>query len=170
MVFVSGAVEGVTDEPVLRRIIEERGAAVHRVQVQHGKSNLRRALPGYNAAARRSPWLVLVDLDQEPCAGGLASDWLPAPSAGMVFRVVVREIEAWLLADAERFAHVFGVKRSAIPVAPDAIPDPRDRLLSLVAGSRKPVLRRDMLPRPGSGRKWSAIRAALTHFGAGCTV
>jgi len=90
-VFVSGAVEGPSDEPVLRRIIEERGGQVYRVQVQNGKASLRRALPGYNAAAKRDPWLVLVDLDQEQmCAGALASDWLPAPSQHMRLRVVVR--------------------------------------------------------------------------------
>jgi hypothetical protein len=64
-IFVSGAVEGPSDEAVLRRIVDTRGAEIHRVQVQNGKANLRRALPGYNAAAERDPWLVLVDLDQD---------------------------------------------------------------------------------------------------------
>jgi len=70
-VFVSGAVEGPLDESVLRTIVEQRGGVVHRVQVQNGKQNLRRALPGYNAAAQRDPWLVLVGLDQrQTCARG----------------------------------------------------------------------------------------------------
>jgi hypothetical protein len=153
-VFVSGAVEGPSDEPVLRRIVEECGGIVHRVQVQNGKPNLRRALPGYNAAARRSPWLVLVDLDQgHPCAGALVTDWLPVPSAHMRLRVVVHQIEAWLLADAERFASFFGVKRSAIPSHPDSILDAKAKVLALVEDSRRSALRQDMLPRAGSGRK-----------------
>ena len=102
MAYISGAVEGMPDEAVLRRIVIARRAEVHRVQVQRGKANLRRALPGYNAAAQGNPWLVLVDLDRDfDCAAALVADWLPAPSAYMRLRVVVREIEAWLLADRE---------------------------------------------------------------------
>jgi hypothetical protein len=131
-----------------------RGALVHRVQVQHGKANLRRALPGYNAAATWSPWLVLVDLDQDfACPGALVTDWLPAPSPHMRFRVVVRQIEAWLLADAERFASFFGVRKSAIPAAPDTLVDAKAKVLDLAATSRRSAIRQDMTPRLGSGRR-----------------
>jgi hypothetical protein len=110
MAYVSGAVEGPSDEAVLRRIVASRGADVHRVQVQHGKSGLHRALPGYNAAARREPWLVLVDLDDDfDCAPGLVASWLPEPATYMRFRVVVREVEAWLLADPRRSSAVLDV-------------------------------------------------------------
>lgn len=153
-VYVSGAVEGPSDEPVLRSIIEQRGGTVHRVQVQNGKPNLRRALPGYNAAARRSAWLVLVDLDREhTCASALVNEWLPHPSPHMRLRVVVHQIEAWLLADAERFASFFGVKASAIPKDPDAVPDAKEKVIALVSASRRAALRQDMAPRPGSGRR-----------------
>ena len=82
MAYISGAVEGMPDEAVLRRIVIARRAEVHRIQVRRGKANLRRALPGYNAAAQGDPWLVLVDLDRDfDCAAALVADWLPAPSA-----------------------------------------------------------------------------------------
>ncbi len=153
-VYVSGAVEGPSDEPVLRRIVEDRGAAVHRVQVQYGKSNLRRALPGYNRAARRDVWLVLVDLDQDfPCAASMVREWLPQRSRHMRFRVVVRQIEAWLLADGERFARFFGVRPSSVPAEPDALPDAKAAVLTLVSASRKRAIREDMIPRPSSGRR-----------------
>lgn len=154
MPYVSGAVEGITDEAVLRRVVAARGAEVHRIQVQGGKPNLRRALPGYNAAARHSPWLVLVDLDQDfDCPAALAADWLPAPSALMRFRVVVRQVESWLLADGERFASFFSVPGSVVPAAPDTLPDAKAALLAAVSRSRRRGLRSDMLPRPGSGRQ-----------------
>jgi hypothetical protein len=152
-VYVSGAVEGPSDEAVLRRVVYHAGALIHRVQVQNGKSNLRRALPGYNAAAQWSGWLVLVDLDHDfACPGALAADWLPTQSPFMRFRVVVREVEAWLLADAERFAQFFAVRRAAIPNAPESLPDPKMTLVGLSAASRKKAIRADMSPRPGSGR------------------
>jgi len=153
-VFISGAVEGASDEPVFRRIVEQRGGVVHRLQVQNGKAGLKRALPGYNAAARHSPWLVLVDLDRDfPCPGALVADWLPAPSQYMCLRVVVRQIEAWLLADADRFASFFAVRRAVIPADPDELEDSKQVVLDLVATSRRSGIRQDMVPRTGSGRR-----------------
>lgn len=166
MAYISGAVEGISDEAVLRRVVIEYGAVVHRVQVQLGKANLRRALPGYNAAAQRDPWLVLVDLDQDfDCAAALVADWLPAPGTSMRFRVVVREIEAWLLADRERFTSFFSVPTSAVPDQPDELPDPKLTLLAAVTRSRRAAIRVDMLPRPGSGRQvGAAYTSRLIEF------
>lgn len=165
-VHISGAVEGPTDEAVLRTIVRARGAIVHRVHVQHGKPNLRRALPGYNDAAKRSPWFIVVDLDDEcPCASMLVHAWLPVPSPQMRFRVAVRQIEAWLLADADRFSMVFGVRRGQVPDTPDELDDPKGTVLSLVAASKKSAIKADMIPRPGSGRRVGpAYAARLIEF------
>ena len=153
-VYISGAVEGPSDEAVIRRIVEHAGGLVHRVQVQNGKSALRRALPGYNAAAQWSRWLVLVDLDHDsPCAAALKADWLPNPTPYMRFRVVVRALEAWLLADSERFAKFFAVKKTAIPRTPEDIQDPKTAVVGIVTGSRRRAIRQDMIPRPGSRRQ-----------------
>jgi hypothetical protein len=165
-VHFSGAVEGPTDEAVLRTIVRARGAVVHRVHVQHGKPNLRRALPGYNDAAKRSPWIVVVDLDDEcPCASMLVKAWLPVPSPQMRFRVAVRQIEAWLLADADRFSTFFGVRRGQVPDHPDELTDPKDAVIALVAASKKAAIKADMVPRPGSGRRVGpAYAARLIEF------
>jgi hypothetical protein len=74
----------------------------------------------------------------------------------MRFRVVVREIEAWLLADRERFSSFFSVPASAVPDQPDELPDPKSTLLAAVTRSRRKAIRMDMLPRPGSGRQVGA--------------
>jgi hypothetical protein len=153
-VYISGAVEGPCDEPVLRRIVEEKKAFVHRIQVQRGKANLRRALPGYNEAARHSPWLVLADLDQEyPCASAMVGEWLPNPTLNMRFRVVVRQVEAWLLADVDRIASYLGVAKGAVPLQPDDLADAKASMVALASASRRSAIRQDMMPRPGSGRR-----------------
>lgn len=166
MAYVSGAVEGISDEAVLRRLVADRGGVVHRVQVQRGKANLRRALPGYNAAAQGDPRLVLVDLDRDfDCAAALVSDWLPAPSTYMRFRVVVREIEAWLLADRDRFTSFFSVPASAVPDQPDQLPDAKSTVLAAIRRSRRRAIRVDMLPRPDSGRQvGAAYTSRLIEF------
>jgi hypothetical protein len=152
-VFVSGAVEGPSDEAVFRRISLHCGADVHRVQVQMGKTGLRHALPGYNRAAMRDPWVVLVDLDDDyPCPGALLGDWLPSPARYMRLRVVVPQIEAWLLADTERMAQFLGVRQAIVPARPETLPNAKAALIALAAKSRKSAVRDDMVPRPGAGR------------------
>lgn len=172
MPYISVAVEGISDEAVVRRLIDARGADVHRVQVQDGKSNLRRALPGYNGAAQGDPWLVLVDLDQDfACAPLMVVNWLPQAAQFMRFRVVVRQIEAWLLADADRFSDFFGVASAAIPVQPDNVPDAKAALLTLVGGSTRGAIREDMVPRAGSGRRVGpAYTSRLIEFATSPTV
>lgn len=155
-VFISGAVEGPSDEAVFRRIVNARGAEIHRIQVQNGKENLRRAVPGYNDAAKRAPWLVLVDLDQDfDCPPPLVQQWMPIPSRYMSFRVVVRQIESWLLADRDRFASFFSVTRD-VPDDPDSLPDAKQALLEAIRRSRRKAVKEDMLPREGSGRRVGA--------------
>lgn len=152
--LVSCAVEGSTDEAVLRAIVSVCGAEVSRVHVQGGKAGVRRALPGYNSAAERAPWIVLVDLDRDaPCAGALVEEWLPKPSAGMALRVAVREVEAWLLADKDRFSSFFSVRRGRLPERPDELDDPKATVVALAQSSTSKSVRVDMVPRPGSGRR-----------------
>ena len=154
LVYLAGAVEGLSDDVVLRRVIRHAGAQVHRIQIQNGKARLRSALPGINAAARRSGWVVLVDLDDShACASALVADWLPTPSPYLRLRVAVRSVESWLLADAERFSEFLGVRRAAVPVNPESLAHPKDAVVALAAQSRRRAVREDMVPRERSGRR-----------------
>src|SRR5690625_3566113 len=105
--LVDIAGEGDVDEAVLSRILAHAGFQVHRVFGKRGKQSLKPDARGYNAAAQYSPWVVLVDLDDELCPLELRTDWIGQPAPFMCFRVVVRQVEAWLLADRERFAEFF---------------------------------------------------------------
>jgi hypothetical protein len=51
---VSGAVEGIVDEAVLRRLLEQAGAIIGPVYVMGGKARLREKAHAYNLAARHS--------------------------------------------------------------------------------------------------------------------
>jgi hypothetical protein len=97
------------------------------------------------------PVLLLTDLDRHPCAPALRRDWLPGPiSERLLFRVAVREVESWLIADPEGLAGFLGISRAKIPLAPDQLPEAKGSLLSLVKTSRKRALRSEILPAPGS--------------------
>jgi len=150
---ISGAVEGVVDEAALRRIVGHVGGTLGPVFGKRGKGLLRQRLDGYNQAAHFSPWVVLVDLNQEaPCAPPLQAAWLPVPAPRMCFRVAVREVEAWLLADRERLAAFLGVSATQIPTRPEGEADPKRTMVELARRSRRRDIRQDMAPRPGSGR------------------
>lgn len=85
-VVISGAVEGIVDEAVLRRLVQHVQGTLGAVHGKNGKKHLRQRLTGYNQAARFSPWVVLVDLDQEAeCAPPLRTAWLPNPAPQYVF-------------------------------------------------------------------------------------
>ena len=151
-VAVSGAVEGILDEAVVRRLTADLGIQVGAVFGRSGKPHLKARIDGYNRAARFSPWVVVVDLDNDfECAPSLCAEWLPSPAEHMCLRVAVREIESWLLADRSGIASFLGVSKSRIPQTVDDLDDPKQTLINLARGSRRKAIREDMAPRPGSG-------------------
>ena len=153
-VFVSAAVEGIVDEVVVRKLIRDAGGQPGAVYGKNGKSSLRQKVTGYNNAAQRSPWIVLVDLDRDAeCAPPLFETWLPEPAPYMCFRVAVHEIEAWLMADAQTLAAFLGVARSRIPAQPEDSVQAKEALVNLARHSRRRAVREDMVPREGSGRR-----------------
>jgi hypothetical protein len=150
---VTGAVEGDLDEALLRRILDYVGISLRVVYGRKGKRFLLQSINGYNNAARLTPWVVLVDLDRDcDCAPPCAQRWLARPSARMCFRVAVRAIEAWLLADRERFAQLLGVSVAKLPKNPDCLDDPKRELINPARQSRRRAVRDDLIPRQGSGR------------------
>jgi hypothetical protein len=63
--YISGAVEGITDEAVLARVVRAAGAEPFRTYSKRGKAALKQGLASYNNAARFAPWVVLLDLDTD---------------------------------------------------------------------------------------------------------
>lgn len=153
MIVVSAAVEGNVDEIIIRRLIAEAGGNPGTVYGKNGKAYLRNRIKSYNTAATRVPWVVLVDLDQEAdCAPDLCRAWIPEKAPKLCFRVAVREVEAWLLADWEHIAKFLSVPPSSIPHDPEAEANPKQSMVNLAARSKRRDIREDMVPRSGSGR------------------
>lgn len=151
--IISAAVEGITDEALVRQLIHHVGAEPGPIYGKAGKPHLRDRVRGYNYAARHAPWLVLVDLDQdEDCAPPLCAAWVPAPAPYLCLRVAVRAVEAWLLADREAIASFLGVARSKVPPDPETLAQPKQALVNLARTTRRRAIREDMVPREGSGR------------------
>jgi len=151
--WVNGAVEGPTDEAVLRRVADHVGIRIDSVHGMNGKPDLRQHMAGYLNAARLSPWVILVDLNHEAeCAPIMREEWVRRPVPFLCFRIAVRQVESWLLADRERIARFLRVPVSQVSLNPDTLDNARDAMVALAGRSRKTAIREDMVPRPGGGR------------------
>jgi hypothetical protein len=175
------ATEDALSEAVAERLILEENYGLQ-VAVRVGRKGntfLRMKLPQFKEIARSIPIFVLTDLDLVKCPVCLIEEWngrekLPAK---MLFRVAVREIEAWLLADREGFAAFSGVPLHRIPDQPETLVNPKETLLNIVRRYGKRVIKADILPERGSTARiglsynqalcafvkstWSPDRAAL---------
>lgn len=145
------------------------GLELGAVHGQKGKNWLDLHLRGYNNGARFAPWLVLRDLDQDAqCAPDLLPSLLPSSSANMRFRLAVRSVEAWLLADSKRISEFLRVGEATVPSSPDALPDAKQALVDLARLSQSREMRNDLVPPPGtSARVGPAYTARLIEFAAG---
>ena len=152
--MISAAVEGPTDEALVRRLIAESGGFTGQVYGKNGKAALRSRIGGYIHAARHSPWIIVVDLDREAaCAPELRRSWVSVDEPKLCFRVAVRAIEAWLLADQESVATFLSVPLSRVPSNPESADNPKQVMINLAAQSRRREIREDMVPRARSGRR-----------------
>lgn len=158
----SGAVEGIVDEAVLRRIWTEVGIEAAVVYVASGKHRLVQRLPGFNQAAKWSRWSVLIDLDHDaPCAVAFCRRLLADPAPQFCLCVVVREVESWLLADRAGMARFLGVAITQLPTEPETLDQPKQLIVNLARRSRRRDIRAGMVPRAGSGRDVGPAYAAL---------
>ena len=159
---IFSAVEGLVDETVVRKLILHVGALPGPVHGKEGKARIKARLRSYNEAARVTPWLVLVDLNGDfDCAPMLRQSWLQSPRSGMCFRIAVRETEAWLLADRERFARFMGVSVDRVPPSPENVRDPKSLIVQLARSSSRREIRTGLVPRVNSGR---TVGAAYTSY------
>jgi hypothetical protein len=153
-IWVTAVVEGDVDEAVLTKLADTCGVSIASVFGRSGKHAVYQRLDAYNKAANYSPWIVLLDLDDDaPCAPELISKVLPNPGEKLCIRIAVHAIESWLLADQRGVARFLGVSRTRIPDFPDLIPDPKSCLVELARRSHKSDIRRELVPRPGSGKR-----------------
>ena len=126
-----------------------------------GKDQLDKKLPAYNAAAAYEPFLVMRDLDDDAeCAPTFLKTKEITSAEFMCFRLIVRSLEAWLMADAQALANWLQVGIERLPVAPESLTNPKETLLALARRSASRDLKSDLLPSSKSGRQTGPLYAA----------
>ena len=147
----------VTEDILSRLAIEKILNYTSRFEIKNaidakGSGNIRSRIKNYNRVAKSNPVMVLTDLDQEPCPSELIQSWFKSTEKhpNFIFRIAVREIETWLMADSETFSDYTGIVRSKIILPVDTIPDPKMLLLNLITKSKKKEIREGLSPRSKS--------------------
>lgn len=161
------AAEGSCDLAMMRRMVDSAGHQVDREFNCRGKGNLDKRLPGYINACAHYNWFVLRDLDRDhACAPGLLGMLAPQGIPDrMLFRIAVRSMESWLLADRDAISGWLRVPKRQVDSSPEDLQDPKGYLASLASRSSSKELRQRMSPDDRSGaRVGPEYESSITEF------
>ena len=150
-------VEDELSEAVARKLLRTgvQSYAVSVVYNRGGYGYIKKNIRGFNSAAKGTPWLVLTDLDTRECPPSMIDRWFGPASLepNLLFRVAVREVEAWLLAHRSAFAEFVGVREGLVPQDVEQIDNPKKKLIDIVRRSRRKRIREDIVPPQRSTRE-----------------
>ena len=161
-------VEDVLSEAVLRKTIAFANTSlpVRACDVRGGAENIRKQIGAFNASAAFRPVVVLTDLDALSCPIELTARWFSGivrhPS--LLFRVCVRAVESWVIADREMLASFLSVQANQIPSYPDQLSNPKLELINIARMSPNSRLRRAIVPRGVSAKVGSGYNDVLEDF------
>ncbi len=145
------ATEDELSEQVGHILAEEAGFAVENCFRKQGFGYLKSRIPNFFQIAARQPVILITDLDRVTCPLTLMNEWFNGRTKPnrLIFRVAVREIESWLLADHIGIKSLMGMRISNLPLNPDSLIDPKRHLLQIAKKAPREV-REDLLPQTGA--------------------
>lgn len=149
MIFVTIVFEDDLSEAVMTRILADfpEKYEVHQSYSGNGFGYLKTNIKGFNQASVVNPHFMLTDLDNYECPIALKEDWIKFNiHPNFIFRIAVREVESWVLADREGVSRFFNVALVNFPINPDAEKDPKNTLIQLAKRSNKRDIRADIVP------------------------
>jgi len=149
------AVEDELSEHIARRALAEQHArySISAVFRRGGFGYLKKQAPAFNNAAKKTPFLLLTDLDQNICPPALVASWLSGPKQdNFLLRVAVREMESWLLGDQPGLKSFLRLKKGPLIPSPEQISDPKAEMLKLSMGSTSRQIREALVWSDKDGR------------------
>ena len=152
MATINLLVEGEIDEIAAHKLVFEVG---HQVGVCYGKKGypyIKNKIRDFNKSAQKTYYLALVDFMDTgySCPPQVVSTLLPHRNDLMFFRVVVREIESWIMADRINIARFLNVSIEKIPLNPEDEVDPKQKLVNIARISRSSKIISALVPEQNS--------------------
>lgn len=162
------ATEDALSEAVGQRMVKDADAGLTVTQKlrRGGFGYLKSRMRNFCQIARRTPLLLLTDLDTAECPAALIEDWSrrDAIPERLLFRVAVRQVESWLLADRDGMARLLKVSTRLLPHDPDALPDAKRSLLQLAQRAPR-AIREDLVAESGAAAAQGlGYNAVLSNF------
>lgn len=161
-VYCFSYVEDAPSAAVARKLVATRNAqSDHRLvfrdgfpAVTGGYGAIKNKCQAFLKMARAgNHTFILTDLDAADCPCSLIRDWFGLAQddpvdlpTQCVFRVAVREVESWIIADHAAWAEHIGIPAQNFSTEPDDLDDPKQHLLSVIRKKGRTKLHREMLP------------------------
>ena len=168
MIVVNKLVEGPLDNALATHLIHSVGLTPGTTYGQKGYPYIQNKVKNFNSSGKSNFYLfTMVDFmdTRLSCPPEVLRKLLPYPNTGMIFRVVVRELESWLLADRKNLSTYLKISPHHIPLAPESIPDPKITLVNLARKSRSEKIRSSLVPETGSTSQVGKLYVSeMTNF------
>ncbi len=161
-IYCYSYVEDAPSAAVTTRIVGERNRGKRHKLLFHqgfpaltrGSGDLRKKCPAFLNMARSGIFTVAIaDLDTTVCAEALVREWFAidptsplALPTEVVFRVAVREVESWIMADHKAWADYIEIAADNFSTTPDSLDDPKRHLLDVVRRKGRKNRHKAMLP------------------------
>lgn len=168
MKYLNCVYEDELTSSVIKRLINEFSSQISIAQEinAHGFGKIKRDILKYNNAAKQTPFFVITDLDKKECAVTLIRDWFGnnQKETNLIFRVAVREIDAWILADKKGIAKALHISPDIILSDPEKIEDPKGFLMQISKKSKNREIREEFPPKDSYAHQGPLYNTILTEF------
>jgi len=178
-IYCYSYVEDMPSAEVAKKLVAHRNAQkTHKIwffegfpKLTGGNNALKAQCPSFLNMARGGLYtFTITDLDERKCAGDLISDWFGFQEAQpialpreVVFRIAVREVESWIIADVNAWAEYIGIPAGNFSKTPDELPHPKQHLLNVLRQKGRKKMHTEMLPR-GTGSIGPGYNEVLCGF------
>lgn len=153
---------------VIKRLINEFSSQISIAQEinAHGFGKIKRDILKYNNAAKYKTFLIITDLDKKECAVSLIKDWFgnTEKEENLIFRVAVKEIDAWILSDKKGISKLLNISPDIIPSEPETIEDPKELLMQIAKKSKNREIREEFPPKDSYAHQGPLYNILLTAF------
>lgn len=149
MIYINLVYEDYLSEAVMTKLVSHFTGkySIQNSYSGNGFGYLKSNIKGFNQASKSTPFFMLTDLDNYSCPPELIDDWITFPlNQNFIFRIAVREVESWLMADIEGLSGFLKVSKTIFPKEPEIEQDPKDRLIQIARRSRTRSIREDIIP------------------------
>lgn len=178
-VYCFSYVEDAPSAAVARKLVDARNKIrEHSIVFRNGFPSI---MGGYGAIQRNCEAFlnmakqgihsfILTDLDNDESACSLIRRWFSIPEnvdvilpPQCIFRVAVREVESWIMADHEAWSSFIGIPVANFSTQPDQLDDPKRYLLNVIRRKGRKKIHREMLPQ-GANRIGPRYNEILCDF------